>query len=197
MNINEIRLLQNAQLRIMDEVHRVCVLKGYRYYLIGGSALGAVRHGGIIPWDVDIDIAMPRKDYEMFTNDGYKELNADFAMHDYLKDKDFGTVHALIVLRQSSILFKNELLSENRINNRYGVFIDILPLDQWPDDQKKKLKQIRDINRVKLLRYFYQGSISQNDGKIEKVIKRFIKKILHLLITPYKLNLLQQKVVPC
>lgn len=190
----ELALIQKVQMLIMDDIHRVCVSKGYRYYLIGGSALGAVRHKGIIPWDIDIDIAMPRKDYEAFVLEGSKGLKDCFAVHDYRSDKTFGTVHALVVLKQSTLLFKEDLKSENRAN-RYGVFVDILPLDQFPDNCKLKRKQINDLKKINLLRYFYLGSIEKNDSAFERLIKKIIQKMLHCLFSIQTINRWQQQIV--
>ena len=74
MTQEDIQRLQNIQLMIMDEIHRVCVENHLSYYMIGGTALGAIRHGGFIPWDMDIDIAMPREDYEKFISISGKAL---------------------------------------------------------------------------------------------------------------------------
>lgn len=189
----ELKLIQNAQMRIMDDIHRVCVSEGYRYYLIGGSALGAVRHKGIIPWDVDIDIAMPRKDYESFISVGGKKLNECFEIHDYRTDRDFGTVHALVVLKNSNLLFKGDLEFKDK-KNRFGVFVDILPLDQFPADEKKKQRQIRDLKRINAIKYYYYGAVNNSDGKTKKLIKLLVKKILHYFISLRVLNGWQQKI---
>ena len=136
--------------KIKEDIHRVCVELGIRYYLIGGSAIGAVRHQGIIPWDIDIDIAMPRKDYEKFISEGSKLLKSDFELHDYRTDKNFGTFHALVVLKNSYIGFKFEKGSDKQ--NRFGIFVDILPLDQWPDDVNYKNRLIKKHKFIKLLK---------------------------------------------
>ena len=67
MEHNEyIKRIHEEILKVMDEIDRICRDQGLQYYLIGGTLLGAVRHGGFIPWDDDLDIAMPREDYETF-----------------------------------------------------------------------------------------------------------------------------------
>ena len=66
MESHEIKKYQQFQLRLLERTDRICQELGIRYYMIGGTLLGAVRHGGFIPWDADIDIAMRRADYERF-----------------------------------------------------------------------------------------------------------------------------------
>ena len=66
MNTEEIKKYQQKQLELLKEVHKICAENGFRYYLVYGTLLGAIRHRGFIPWGADIDIAMKRSDYERF-----------------------------------------------------------------------------------------------------------------------------------
>ena len=65
-NINITSELQKKLLPMLGWFHDFCVAHDLRYYVLGGTMLGAVRHQGFIPWDDDIDVGMPRKDYEIF-----------------------------------------------------------------------------------------------------------------------------------
>ena len=110
MNQQELESLQRVQLTIMDEIHKLCVNNNLRYYLIGGSALGAIRHKGFIPWDVDIDIAMPRPDYELFITQYCKQINPRFSVIDYRDEKNYYPPHALVILNNSVLVQEiNEL----------------------------------------------------------------------------------------
>ena len=63
---SDIRYLHESDLAIAKEVVSICEKYGLRYYMLGGTMLGAIRHKGFIPWDDDMDLGMPRKDYERF-----------------------------------------------------------------------------------------------------------------------------------
>lgn len=70
--MKEIRIdeLKQVELNLLTEIDTICREHGWKYALCGGTLLGAIRHKGFIPWDDDIDIAMPRKDYEAFLKYG-------------------------------------------------------------------------------------------------------------------------------
>lgn len=67
--------LHNLQVQILDEIVRICDSNNMDYFLIGGTLLGAIRHKGFIPWDDDLDIAMPRKSYDKFISLCNSEMN--------------------------------------------------------------------------------------------------------------------------
>ena len=66
MDKDILQKLKEEQLKVLDYIVKVCEENSLEYFLIGGTLLGAVRHRGYIPWDDDLDLAMPRKDYEKF-----------------------------------------------------------------------------------------------------------------------------------
>lgn len=79
VDTNKLRQLQLTELDLLRETTRICDELGLTYYLTGGTLLGAIRHHGFIPWDDDIDIAMPREDYERLFTEGARPFSRAYA----------------------------------------------------------------------------------------------------------------------
>ena len=82
----DIRPLQLRILQNLEAIHNVCAEHGLRYYLWAGTMLGAVRHKGFIPWDDDIDIAMPRRDYDLLMQNAREWLPEQYEVVSYETD---------------------------------------------------------------------------------------------------------------
>ncbi len=109
------------------------------YWLVGGSALGAVRHGGFIPWDDDMDIGMLRKDYERFLRVALHELDDKYVFQCFETDERFlPCVPAKLILKGTHIKEYNTLL-KNKCPYGDGLFIDIFVLDEMSDRIAKDL----------------------------------------------------------
>lgn len=120
--------LQNFSLDILKDVHRFCDRENIRYSLAYGTLIGAVRHQGFIPWDNDIDICMPRPDYERFIRT-YKSENFQLAF--------FGKECKYDSLIAYARVFDNKKTTSRGahwIAQPAGVWIDIFPLDGVPDN---------------------------------------------------------------
>ena len=123
-----LKKVQALQLAMLKECLRICEKHGIRYFLLNGSALGAVRHSGFIPWDDDIDIGMPRPDYDRFLSVAQGELGTDLFLQTYQTDPAYPLMFAKIRDRRTAFIESN--LSHLDMN--HGVFIDIFPLDGYP-----------------------------------------------------------------
>ena len=126
--ITKLRRLQLCEIEILEEFVRICEKHDLQYFLAGGTLLGAVRHGGFIPWDDDIDVEMPRRDYELFAEYCAKELNNRFFYQSALTDKKYFLTYAK--LRKKGTLFYEKRFEGSGFHK--GIFIDIFPLDFAP-----------------------------------------------------------------
>lgn len=119
----EIRQLQMLQLEIAKEVKRICEANQLDYFLADGTLLGAVRHRGFIPWDDDMDIGMPRADYEKFLSCCAEQLDERFELQTWDTDDAYGLPFAKIRLRQTTM--KEAVQPKNFAHN--GIWLDIFP----------------------------------------------------------------------
>ena len=139
METSTTKQLQMAVLDIFKEFVDICEKLNLRYYLLGGTLLGAVRHKGFIPWDDDIDVGMLREDYEVFVTKAQEFLPKHLFLQTFKTDPEYHHVFAKI--RNSNTTFIESPISHRRIN--HGIYLDIFPLDIY-DDKKISLS-----NRLK------------------------------------------------
>ena len=171
MNQKEFEKLRTVQMEIMDEVHRVCEKNKIIYYIIGGTALGAKRHGGYIPWDLDIDIAMPRADYEKFAQVCDTELHHRFEYRNFKNTSQYNYPHALVCVKNTFLSVKSYIYNPKEKN--LGIYLDIFPLDKAPEEVSLQNKQIEEIERIKKLKLLKRAYCYKNDFK-NKVVKKLI-----------------------
>lgn len=126
----QLRQLQLAILDIAVEVKRICLKYNIKFFLIGGSLLGAVRHHGFIPWDDDMDIGMLRKDYEKFISICKEELHEEYFLQTFETDNSYTHPFAKIRINNTS------LIEDYSINSKQhnGIYLDIFPYDNMPDN---------------------------------------------------------------
>lgn len=124
--------LQNVILNIMHDIDTLCRNNDIDYYIIGGTALGAVRHGGFIPWDDDLDIAMTRKNYDKFIQVCRNQLDKK---RYYFQEEviDWPLYFSKIRLKGTYVDEYEGDISINKENR--GVWVDIFPLDNVPDNK--------------------------------------------------------------
>lgn len=126
-----LRKIQMIQVEMLQEVERICKKCGIHYNIIAGTLLGAVRHGGYIPWDDDADVAMLREEYEKFRIACKIELDTTrFYFQDHRNTKGYRWGYGK--LRRKNTLFLREY--QEHMPYKQGIFIDIFPLDGVPDN---------------------------------------------------------------
>lgn len=145
----ELRTLKKVEIELLDELDRVCKMLDIPYFMVGGTLLGAVRHGGFIPWDDDIDVVMFRKDLERLETEGVKLFNKKY----FLQTENTDEYYPLLTgkLRKNGTIFLEECMDEN-LKSHCGIFIDIFPLDDISDVDdpivKKNAKKISFLTTV-------------------------------------------------
>lgn len=128
-----LRPLWDAILDIYEEIRKVCDAHGLRYYVTGGTALGAARHGGFIPWDDDFDIIMPRKDYRRFFDVVSKELPKNLRSVDFHSKNcghGFEEMFGKVYEERPEVIARLE--RETNLKLSQGLFVDIIPIDGIP-----------------------------------------------------------------
>ena len=150
-----IRKLQLETLRVLEEIKRVCQKLDIAFYLGEGTLLGAIREKGIIPWDDDIDILMPRDDYERFLAEAPKVMSNDFGVQHSTLVKNYWSAFMKVRLVAPSDFSQTSLKG---ITEYRGPYVDIFPLDSVPARSSKKQ------NRQKLYFAAYRKMLSLKVG---------------------------------
>lgn len=144
----DLQRVKEIELEILKEFIRICEKHDLRYFAYGGTAIGAVRHKGFIPWDDDIDVGMVRDEYEKFMKIAGEELGEQYALIAACIQKNCGSVFAKI--EKKGTLHVTE--QENRWKWKHGIRIDVFPMDFIPEDKKEAARMIR---RVRFWRSMY------------------------------------------
>lgn len=137
--------LQQVEFKILQAVDAVCRQLHINYYLICGSALGAVKYSGFIPWDDDLDIGLLRPDYEIFVEKAQELLPNSYFLQNYRTDPAFPQIFSKV--RDSNTTYIEKSAAKLSIN--HGVYIDVFPLDGYP-------KTPFEIRRLELLKKKYK-----------------------------------------
>lgn len=173
LNKEQLRQLQMTELEMLLEVDRICKENHIRYTIIGGTLLGAVRHGGFIPWDDDADIAMLRPEYEKFCRACETKLNHQKF---YLQNMDNteGYRWGYAKLRRKGTLFLRQ--NQEHMPYKQGIFLDIFPIDGTPDN--RFLRMLHDF-RCFCVRKMLWSAVGKNTAgnRIERIIYKILYRI--------------------
>ncbi|MDD6812673.1 MAG: LicD family protein [Lachnospiraceae bacterium] len=169
----QLKQLQKIELEMLVEVDRICKKNNIKYTIIGGTLLGAVRHGGFIPWDDDADVAMLRTEFEKFCEIIEKDLDHNrfyFQSMDTVKGYRWGYAK----LRRKNTLFVRE--SQEHMPYAQGIFLDIFPIDGTPNN--KFLRTVHDF-RCFCVRKTLWSEVGKNVERNR--LNRIIYKILSMI----------------
>jgi lipopolysaccharide cholinephosphotransferase len=176
----EKRILNSDEIKqrllvLLKEIKEVCAEHNLKYYIIGGTLLGAARHKGFIPWDDDIDIHMPREDYNKLI-----ELQKDGKLKN--------TLHAYELNKKYKYLFGKYSDDNTRVKELYldagkfGLAVDIFPIDGLGDTYEeahamlKKIKPWTKLQKVSLINKWFKLAILFTPGFWLLLIKGFVNR---------------------
>ena len=162
--------IHNRLLLMMKGLHHICVENNITYYIIGGTALGARRHRGFIPWDDDVDIGMPRPDYEKFAQ-LKQEKFPDFLELRWYKNTDYSPFQFIKLVDNRTTLIEDQYRDYVE-----GLYIDIFPLDGVKPNsliekfRRRKIWTLHSMVRVNC-------STEKRNNPLKKLIASLIRKL--------------------
>ncbi len=135
--------IKYIELQLLRKFADYCDQNDLSYFLIYGTLLGAVRHKGFIPWDDDIDVCMPRTDYERFIEMQHKDK-----VFNYVCIDDNTSSQPFIKLLDMTTQIKQDTIDENEVSH---LWVDVFPLDYMPDSPEEYLKAFRHVKFLRML----------------------------------------------
>lgn len=193
----EIRDVQMVILGIFKEILRICEDNHISYFIACGTALGAVQHGGFIPWDDDLDIGMTRENYNKFLKIAPSVLPNDLFLQTV--DTDPESIFYFTKVRKSGTKFVEKYCRNLKMH--HGIYVDIFPFDNISDDEtlrKKHYKKVNFWSNIFISKCITGTSVPQHGivGKLKiatRLVTHFILKPVpkHYLYT--KLDLVRQQ----
>ena len=184
----ELHTLQQIELEILREFIRVCEKLGLDYFADGGTALGAVRHQGFIPWDDDVDVGMTRENYQVFLKEAPALLPATISLHSPYNDPRNPCYYSK--LRYNGTKFVD--YSTHRLDINKGIYIDIFPFDEVPDDERLNIRQFRQFQRwTRLLTLRQFGDLDSPPEGIKQKAKAAVRRAAYFAaqMIPYGMML--------
>lgn len=187
-----LKKLQQVELEILKDFISICNKYNLPYFATGGTAIGALRHQGFIPWDDDVDVCMLRKDYDTFMEVAPKEMGDKYIFMTTETEPRYPLMFGKMVKKGTRFIED----AYQQANYPLGIYIDIFPYDQTPEDEslrKKWQKKTWHIGRMHVLTLIPNPKLPDSVTGIKAFIANTGCHMIHLLfklfgMTPAKTN---------
>lgn len=169
--------LWDAILSIYQEFATICNQYDLRHYAIGGTLLGAVRHHGFIPWDDDLDIAMPRPDFEKFKSIAKDVLPKGLKLVDRRNTPEFKALYFKIQCSDAALVMGLEKTLGREL--KHGVYIDVFPIDGYVDTYfRRVLGRVNELFARIGMRYYFRKDYPTSWVDKIKTVVAFLTSVL-------------------
>lgn len=182
-----LRKLQLTQLEILKDIDKFCKQNNIQYFLAYGTALGAFRHGGFIPWDDDIDIFMERSEYDRFLALAEKKMARKYDVLTMQKTRGYVSVFAKLSKKGT----KFEEATNTNPRYQQGIFVDIFPYDYMSNNKKQREKNFKRAwfwGKVCILCEISDPILPYGISSLKRNIAKFGCKMVHGLLWFIRLN---------
>lgn len=182
----EMKAVWAVELDLLNEFSKFCEKHRLKWFAHAGTMLGAVRHQGFIPWDDDIDVVMPRKDYDVLCN----AAETEFIYPYFLQNEDSDSFYCknfskLINLQTTCIEAGDSFLPTH-----HGIFIDIFPYDNVPDDKQERELQFELLTQYHTEAWLYRNIVHfyeySNAPDALTRMKRLVKHLFYKYVDKNK-----------
>lgn len=182
--------IKEILLDLLKTIKQICDENDLRYFLAGGTLLGAIRHKGFIPWDDDIDITMPREDLMKLVEIFINRPADHFKLLSFYTDKTYFNLHAKLVDTRTQKIYSGVQQLEDA-----GVNADIFPLDGLPKEEKEIKRFVRRLNFLQTMRWGAVKEVDQSNGKwLIAFPKRILRGLYKLIGYQYPINEIEKLV---
>lgn len=169
-----------VQLNILNRFKSICAKYNLKYYAVGGTLLGAARHNGYIPWDDDIDVGMPRSDFELFLSVADSELagDDDLILQYETFDRNYSSPHARMTNINTTAYFPHIWKAD--VDVPQGIFVDIFVYDNVPNSSYKKCIHRFIYKSVAYMLHDKQNLYTYDDSALSAKILRTCSRLLFM-----------------
>lgn len=169
----DVKELWAVELDLLVKFDEVCKKHSIKYFLFGGTLLGAIRHKGYIPWDDDIDVVIFREDYDKLISIANDEFQSPYLLQSAYTDKNYMRGHFQLRNIETCMMLPYEA---KIVEFNQGVFLDIFVLDGLVNDENKLKKQLEEMQSIKKKMSYitYRNSTNFLKAVIKKIRAKFV-----------------------